>query len=118
MTDTGEGDRFAKCDPAARCRKFVRCFVDMRSPEQDPTDKTSDRPLMRLVTIALSPRSDPVMPAEDREHHAPDYPSLQGRKECFPKDGERRVCSCATPGSELSTGGVFPITCLWPDGAV
>jgi hypothetical protein len=50
-----------------------RCSVGTRSPRLDPPDKTSDRPLMRPVTVALS--SLPC-PETDLRSYRYDCPSL------------------------------------------
>jgi len=63
---------------------ILRCPVGMRSPEQDPPDKASDRPLMRPVTVALSsrPYTDPVPPSGGYPVPAqrPEGAPLQGAK--------------------------------------
>jgi len=67
-----------------RCRNFLCCSVGMRSPEQNPPDKASDRPLMRPVTVALSssPYTDPVPPSGGYPVPAqrPEGAPLQGAK--------------------------------------
>jgi hypothetical protein len=65
-------------------QEILRCPVGMRSPEQDPPDKASDRPLMRPVTVALSspPYTDPVPPSGGYPVPAqrPEGAPLQGAK--------------------------------------
>ena len=70
-------------DPPA-LQDILRCPVGMRSPEQDPPDKASDRPLMRPVTVALSSHPDkkPVPPSGGYPDPAqrPEGAPLQGAK--------------------------------------
>ncbi len=65
-------------------QEILRCLVGMRSPEQDPPDKASDRPLMRPVTVALSSHPDkkPVPPSGGYPDPAqrPEGAPLQGAK--------------------------------------
>jgi hypothetical protein len=65
-------------------QEILRCPVGMRSPEQDPPDKASDRPLMRPVTVALSSHPDkkPVPPSGGYPDPAqrPEGAPLQGAK--------------------------------------
>ncbi len=65
-------------------QEIFRFPVGMRSPEQDPPDKASDRPLMRPVTVALSSHPDkkPVPPSGGYPDPAqrPEGAPLQGAK--------------------------------------